>query len=274
MLQRAAAVAPVEVVGLIGPALEEVDLLGQRIAELHAALAASTAPTLAPEPFTTLYQRSLYQSFRSQVRATLQQLRRARRTLEEEAGELADVVLGARDELMGRLGSPRRPRVEAQRIRIHGDLHLGQVLWTGRDFVVIDFEGEPARPIGERRIKRSPLVDVAGMLRSFDYAAQVGLRDLDQRGLVGPGLEEAVPHQWAGWWRDWMSTRFLASYLEHAEPASLLPRDAAAADFLLDTYLLEKALYELRYELANRPAWSIIPLRVLAGLAARRVEPA
>jgi len=270
--QRAMSVTPAEVVSLIGPPLEEVDLLGQRIADLHAALSGGTTPSLAPEPFSTLYQRSLHQSFRSQARETLQQLRRARRSLDEDAGRLADVVLGARDELMGRLGSPHRPKVEAQRIRIHGDLHLGQVLWTGRDFVVIDFEGEPARPIGERRIKRSPLVDVAGMLRSFDYAAQVGVRDVDQRGLLGTGVEAPTTGDWAGWWRDWMSSRFLASYQRHAAPAGLLPRDEETFDFLLDTYLLEKAMYELRYELDNRPRWSIIPLRVLAGVAAPKVE--
>jgi maltose alpha-D-glucosyltransferase / alpha-amylase len=266
-LARSAAEPDVEVDGLVGPALEEVELLGRRIAEMHAALADSSAAPFAPEPFSTLYQRSLYQSFRSQVRRTTQELRRARPNLDAPAAELAEVVLAAPDALMSRLSELRSPRMDAQRIRVHGDLHLGQVLWTGRDFVVIDFEGEPARPIGERRIKRNPLVDVAGMLRSFDYAAQAGQRDLQQRGLVGTAEDERLAAGWAGWWSEWMSARFLRSYLDHAAPTGLLPPDAASLELLLDVYLLEKALYELRYELDNRPAWATIPMRVLARLS-------
>jgi maltose alpha-D-glucosyltransferase/alpha-amylase len=134
------------------------------------------------------------------------------------------------------------------------------VLWTGRDFVIMDFEGEPARPIGERRIKRSPLRDVAGMLRSFHYAAYVALFTLEDRGLVRQ--EDLAALEFAArLWYFWVSVVFSRAYLDVATQASFLPRTREQLQVLLDAYLLEKVIYELGYELNNRPAWVNIPLR-------------
>jgi maltose alpha-D-glucosyltransferase/alpha-amylase len=146
------------------------------------------------------------------------------------------------------------------RIRCHGDYHLGQVLYTGKDFVVIDFEGEPARPISERRIKRPALQDVAGMLRSFHYASQtVYLEATRSAVLHEEDTEKAL--QSLRFWYEWVSAAFLRSYLDVAREAAFLPKTKEELRVLLEAHLLEKALYEVRYELNNRPNWICVPLR-------------
>ena len=140
--------------------------------------------------------------------------------------------------------------------RIHGDYHLGQVLFTGSDFVIIDFEGEPARPLEERRKKRSPLQDVAGMLRSFHYAAYAPLlQQENQESMPTEGLGS-----WAQFWQRWVSAAFLKTYLEVARNSIFIPKEREELSLLLDGYLLDKAVYELGYELNNRPTWVRIPL--------------
>jgi maltose alpha-D-glucosyltransferase/alpha-amylase len=149
----------------------------------------------------------------------------------------------------------------AMRIRCHGDYHLGQVLYTGKDFVIIDFEGEPARSLTDRRLKRSPLRDVAGMLRSFHYATYNALF-FDKS--IGGGLrpeEQQTLEPWARFWYLCVAAVFLKAYLQAAGGASFLPQARDELRVLLDIYLLEKALYELKYELNNRPEWVRIPLR-------------
>src|SRR6185369_1955857 len=151
---------------LIGGYLADAELLGRRTAEMHIALASrDDIPAFAPEPFTPHYQRSIYQSMRTQAVQTLQLLRRRAKDNPE-----AQMVIAREAELQKRFRAVLDGRISGQRIRTHGDYHLGQVLYTGNDFVIIDFEGEPLRPLSERRIKRSALRDVAGMLRSFHYA--------------------------------------------------------------------------------------------------------
>ncbi len=143
-------------------------------------------------------------------------------------------------------------------MRVHSDYHLGQVLWTGKDFVVVDFEGEPARPIGERRIKRLAMADVAGMLRSFHYAAYTAYFD-----HVGGGdqFEHGSPAERAtATWYDGSAATFLASYLEACGDQVFLPESEEELGRLIDVFLLEKALYEVTYELANRPDWLPIPV--------------
>jgi maltose alpha-D-glucosyltransferase/alpha-amylase len=151
------------------------------------------------------------------------------------------------------------------RIRCHGDYHLGQVLYTGHDFVIIDFEGEPARPLSERRIKRSALHDVAGMLRSFHYAAYSALLDREASGVVRP---EDIPilEPWARFWYLWVSAAFLKAYLAEAGQASFIPQSREELQALLDAFLLEKAIYEVGYELNNRPEWVRIPLQGILDL--------
>ena len=147
--------------------------------------------------------------------------------------------------------------------RIHGDYHLGQVLFTGEDFMIIDFEGEPARSLPERRAKRSPLQDVAGMLRSFHYAAFAPL--LGDRARPEDLQQLSTP---ARYWQTWVSATFLKTYLDISSQALYIPGSQLELETLLDTFLLDKAIYELRYELNNRPQWVAIPLEGIAQLLA------
>jgi maltose alpha-D-glucosyltransferase/alpha-amylase len=147
----------------------------------------------------------------------------------------------------------------AARIRCHGDYHLGQVLYTGNNFVIIDFEGEPARPISERRLKRCPLQDVAGMLRSFHYATQAALSG-QARTVLRPE-DSPVLERWARFWYSWVAAAFLKSYLKTAGQAEFLPPNGSQLESLLHIYMLEKAVYEVGYELNNRPGWVKVPLQ-------------
>ena len=246
--------------------LESARLLGRRTAELHAALATDTDdPAFAPEPFTLHYQRSLYQSVGGMVRQSFELLRRRRHSLAETDRALAAWILNQEGVVVERLREALTEPLGALRMRTHGDYHLGQVLHTGRDFVIIDFEGEPARPMSERRMKRSPLIDVAGMIRSFDYAAITALH----QGTVRPeDMADLFP--WAHYWYRLVSATFLRSYLEEAKNGQWLPRRPEALSRLFEIFLFEKAAYELRYELNNRPTWVGIPLRGLQELIEER----
>ncbi|HUF79408.1 MAG TPA: maltose alpha-D-glucosyltransferase [Thermoanaerobaculia bacterium] len=250
-----------EVAAVVGLYPTQAGLLGLRTAELHLALSATTDdPAFAPEPFGELYQRSLYQSMRATTGKSFRQLRRSLRRLPEELRPPAEELLGRREALLARFSGLLGGKIEAVRIRTHGDYHLGQVLWTGKDFVIIDFEGEPARPLSERRIKRSPLRDVAGMLRSFDYAVDAALRELADRGVAAPEQQESLA-SWGRFWYLESAAAFLRAYLETVRGAGIVPEDPEHLRLLLDVYLLEKAVYELGYELDNRPEWAGIPLR-------------
>jgi maltose alpha-D-glucosyltransferase / alpha-amylase len=244
---------------LVATYLESARLLGQRTAELHLALAAVDSPSFTPEPFTPFYQRSLYQSMRNLTEEVFDLLGRKLPDLPDPLRDEANRLLGSKPAVLRRFRSIADSRITAMRTRFHGDFHLGQVLWTGRDFVIFDFEGEPARLLSTRRIKRSPLRDVAGMIRSFHYAAYAGLRDLIARGLASPdSVDQLEP--WAAYWRAWASSAFLKAYLKEAGRAVFVPQDRAELHMLLGIYLLEKAVYELGYELNNRPDWVSLPL--------------
>ncbi|HLI26638.1 MAG TPA: maltose alpha-D-glucosyltransferase [Chloroflexota bacterium] len=255
----------------IGAYLGSAALLGQRTAELHCALAAPTTnPEFAPEPFTPFYQRSLFQSMRALVGPTFEALRQRLDRLPAAAQAEARALLGQESVILARLRAVTTQPLPAARIRIHGDYHLGQVLYTGGDFVILDFEGEPVRPLSERRLKRSPLRDVAGLLRSFHYATAAALIDRQNAGLLS---EEALPQltRWAAWWQLWVSAQFLRAYLttlarEAPEGPPLLPARRDQVQVLLDAFLLEKAVYEIGYELSMRPSWVAIPLRGLRAL--------
>jgi maltose alpha-D-glucosyltransferase/alpha-amylase len=268
LLERAMRPLPEDAAEMVGSYLDSAALMGRRIAELHAALAAETVdPALAPEPFTPHYQRGLYQSLRNLTGRAMQLLRRQLSALPEESAALATTVLAAEKELLQRFQTLTAEPIQAMRIRCHGDLHLGQILFTGRDFMIIDFEGEPARSLGDRRVKRSPLRDVAGVLRSFHYATFTALIDAQNRGLVEPASDAAHDlEDWGRAWCDAVSEAFLGSYLETCGDASWIPADLEALRVLLDTSLLEKAVYELTYELNNRPTWVSVALMGIADL--------
>jgi len=248
---------PEQVNTLIGTYLDSVEQLGRRTAEMHAALAdGPDDPAFTPEPFTQLYQRSLYQSLRNSARRSLQMLRRQRPTAPEHSAAALEQVVSRESELMSRLADVSRRQLTGMRTRCHGDYHLGQVLWTGRDFCIIDFEGEPARALSERRLKWTPLRDVAGMIRSFHYAVR--------RGAIDAADAAAGEHDpMAAYWRYWVTVAYLRSYLSRLRELNpaILPENDADIRLLLDAWLLEKALYEVRYELNNRPDWVTIPLR-------------
>lgn len=251
---------------LAGQYLSLAELLGQRTAEMHAALADSVEPSFQPETFTRLYQRSLYQSLQSELRRTMRALRSRRGQLPDDVLERFDAL--DEEQLQARLDAVRSSRIVAERTRVHGDYHLGQVLWDGEDFVIIDFEGEPSRSVGQRRLKQSPLRDVAGMLRSFEYATHVGMNELVARGHV-ENVETARIRlgPWATLWRDWVTGRYMTGYLTAAVDHTFVPGDPSDLRLLLDAFLLEKACYEVRYELDHRPDWVGIPLEALRELA-------
>ncbi len=259
----------------IGSYLHRLGLLGQRTAEMHAALARiSTDPAFDPEPFTPHYQRGLYQSMRSLTSRSFDLLRKQLKSCNDEVRREAEQVLDRREEIFRQFEDAlKADTVGGKRIRTHGDYHLGQVLFTGRDWVIIDFEGEPARSLGERRIKRSPLRDVAGMLRSFSYASHDALLHEIATGTAAPDsplyaqLKEAIDY-----WQGWVSHVFLASYQATAEPHRFLPEGEEQRKRLLEVYLMEKAVYELNYELNNRPHLVRIPVDGILGLLDRRAR--
>jgi maltose alpha-D-glucosyltransferase/alpha-amylase len=251
---------PPEAETFVGEYLDSAKLIGLRTGELHKTLASDySVRDFSPEPFSILYQRSLYQSLRTQVVQTLKLLKEHAPLFSTPLSETVERVIAAQKKLLQVARRVVGGKIDAVRIRCHGDFHLGQVLYTGKDFVIIDFEGEPARPVSERRIKRSPLRDVAGMLRSFDYAAHVTLLNWRERCLVSdadlPYLES-----WAGYWSKCAGAAFICGYRTSTKGSRLLPADAARLKDLLDFYVLDKAVYELGYELNNRPDWVGIPI--------------
>ncbi len=243
----------------IGGYLETAELLGRRTAEMHSMLASdANDPDFAPEPFTMFYQRSLYQSMRNLTAQTMQTLRRSLPDLPEPLRAEAQRIAVSESELLKRFRLLADRKLTGMRIRYHGDYHLGQVLYTGMDFVIIDFEGEPGRPLSQRRIKRSALTDVAGMLRSFHYVSHAPLFGQAEGVVVRP---EDMPRleRWARFWYCWVSVAFLKGYLGSAAEATFLPESREELQLLLDAFLLEKAIYELSYELNHRPTWVSIP---------------
>ncbi|MDP8236265.1 MAG: putative maltokinase [Candidatus Erginobacter occultus] len=237
--------------------------LGERTAQLHRALASDPDdPAFAAEPEEESDREQGRRSAEELLDRGLQALERMIGKLDPETGQAGRELLGRRDRLRGKIGGRDSGRATGSRIRIHGDYHLGQLLYTGGDAVIIDFEGEPARSLEERRRKRSPLVDVAGMVRSFHYAA-LGPIFLSPRKRPDP---EEIFARTADWYRA-VSGAFLDSYRRiMAGSPGLLPAERKEEDALLDLFLLEKAAYELNYELNNRPDWAAIPIRGLLDL--------
>ena len=255
---------PADVAGRIGAYLATARLLGRRTAELHQALASQpAAPAFIPEPMSELDLRSLHQSCRSRLNDTLYRLRRKLKELPEAHRPLAEAVLQAAPEAQRRFRALLGRKVSGQRIRCHGDYRLRQVLFTGSDFQIFDFEGAATRSLEGRRIKRSPLRDVAGMLRSFDSAAYTVLL-----GRVGVARAEdaARLEPWAQTWSRWVCLAFLKSYLATLGESPILPRSREETGVLLEVLLIERALSELRHELEQHPEWAVIPLKGLARL--------
>ena len=202
---------------------------------------------------------------REQASRHLEWLEAAASQLDEQRRQLATQVLSHRDRLLDQFDALTRLRGRAVRIRCHGDYHLGQVLVTEGDVVILDFEGEPARPLAERRATCSPLRDVAGMLRSFSYAALTGLGAATQ--TRPEDVERLAP--WGDAWEAWVGATFLRAYRTATQNAAFHPVESHDFDALLHAFMLDKAMYELGYELNNRPDWVHIPLNGLIRLHSR-----
>ncbi len=256
----------------IGPYLVSAQLLGQRTAELHLALASAIDDlNFVPEPFSVTYQRSLSHGMRGFAIQVLQLLRQHLRRLPDDVKADARKVLTLEDTIIGSFKDIPKHKISGMRTRCHGDYHLGQVLYTGKDFVTIDFEGEPARHLGERRIKRSPLQDVAGMIRSFHYAARAALRR--QASTVLRPEDIPMLGEWAKSWYLWVSATFLKSYLDIMLDTPIVPQSREGIRVILGVYLLDKALYEVNYELNNRPDWVGLPLQGILQMLEAETEP-
>ncbi|MGE0685813.1 MAG: putative maltokinase, partial [Dehalococcoidia bacterium] len=242
----------------IGGFLESARLLGIRTAEMHAALGSGGPNSaFAAEPYTPHYLRGLYQSLRNMTTNNFGLLARYVRENESTMPEAAHAIV-LEEQVLAHFRRLTGKQMSSSRIRAHGDYHLGQVLYTGNDFVITDFEGEPSRTITERRIRRSPLRDVSGMLRSFSYAVHTALQELRASGLEGAPEERA--RQWGRFWEAWVCSTFLRAYLDEAKRSKTLVADWAEIELLLDVFMLEKVVYEIGYELNNRPDWLVVPL--------------
>jgi maltose alpha-D-glucosyltransferase / alpha-amylase len=173
-----------------------------------------------------------------------------------------------KNEILSVLKNIYKHKIDVTKIRIHGDFHLGQVIFTGRDFILTDFEGEPARSYSERRLKRSPLRDVAGMIRSFHYAAYASLF-LDNQ-IRKSDFPKLIPY--IDQWYHYISQFFMRAYLETVQGSSFIPKSKDDLLILMRTFLLEKAIYELNYEINNRPDWVVIPLRGIKTLMGKEIN--
>ena len=232
---------------------ERVRLLGRRTAEMHLALAAGTDEAdFAPEKFDAVYEHQLLRSMDEAIRGMTRMLEQKAGDLPGKLREEAGAMSRRQGEIMRYMTILMKRPFCAERLRIHGDYHLGQVLDVGDDFCILDFEGEPGRPLRERRAKHTPLRDVASMLRSFDYAAH----------SVAAGLADDG-------WVERVSQSFMEGYLNAARGASFLPRDEEEMQRLLKVCLMEKVVYEVCYELNNRPEWVGIPLRGMMRIVGR-----
>ncbi len=251
---------------LVGHYLDAARLMGKRLAELHLALA-STAddPDFAAEPYSTLYQRSTFQSMQNLLSRVMRTINSRASIVPKDLREQAQLIATHQREIAARFDAFLRCPMSVVRMRIHGDLHLGQILYTGKDFAIIDFEGEPARPLSERRLKRAALRDAAGMLRSFHYAALTSTIEQLRIGALGK-FDFAGMEPWANFWRTWSSWSFLKGYLEAAGHAPFIPKSDNELRILLDAFVMDKAIYELGYELNNRPDWLLIPLLSISQL--------
>ncbi|MEP0321811.1 maltose alpha-D-glucosyltransferase [Bauldia litoralis] len=253
--------------------LDLAKTLGRRTAELHAAFCTPTDHrAFRAEPIKPADINRWAKAATTEATRAIQAVSRAARTLDEADRDEAASLLRARKSIVSRIAEVRDALLglpfDGLKTRIHGDYHLGQVLVVEDDVMIIDFEGEPRRGVAERRQKTSPLRDVAGMLRSFDYAASSAIDHVRTR----TGRHDEGIRRRANAWRDQASADFLAAYWEVADSVGFLPTDQAARDAMLDLFLIQKAAYEIRYEAASRPTWIPIPIRGLLGILTREAD--
>jgi maltose alpha-D-glucosyltransferase/alpha-amylase len=250
---------PPQVDEVVGGYLDVAETLGRRTAEMHLALAQdASVEAFAPEPFSKEDLADVAAGAAGQALKALDALANAQ--IPDALQATVKRLMDSRETLLERFKNGPALEYAISKIRVHGDYHLGQVLWCEGDFYILDFEGEPARPIEARRAKQSPLKDVAGMVRSFDYAAYAAL--FGQTAAGGADVTRLEP--WARLWQVWVTAAFLRGYFKTAHGALFVPAEPSQRDELLELFVLDKALYELNYELNNRPDWIRIPLHGVA----------
>ena len=251
--------------------LRRAQHVGRRVAELQLALASrDDLPDFAPEPIAADDVRTWTESVLQRAERTLDELADRRSDLTENDRQLADALLSHRASLPARLRELLPDNIDAVKIRHHGDFHLGQMLIVKDDVVIIDFEGEPRRSIEDRRRKAPAARDVAGLIRSIDYSAIAALERAlksapDEHGKIARALDG---------WRELSVSAFLSAYRQSLSDARLWPQSLKSADRLLDFFLLEKAFYEIEYELAHRPDWLRVPLAGTWRILSRAERPA
>jgi maltose alpha-D-glucosyltransferase/alpha-amylase len=237
--------------------LGQIAMLGQRTAELHRAFASEeNDPNFKPEPIAAADLAAWTANAKTLAQSAFAALEKARANAAEAVLAAIDGLLTRKDECLRAIDKLGKGAIAASKTRIHGDYHLGQVLVAKNDFYIIDFEGEPARTLEERREKMSPFKDVAGMLRSFEYAEWAALFAIAEH--EADSVPKLLPFATA--WRKCAQQAFLKSYFDTVGDAPSCPKDRAQADRLLNFFTLEKALYEICYEANNRPTWLRIPI--------------
>jgi maltose alpha-D-glucosyltransferase / alpha-amylase len=250
---------------LLGNYLDSIRILARRTSELHTALSSRLdVPDFAPEPFTTFYRQSVYHGMLGQLNRSFELLRSRTRGLAASAQQDISEVLNREGEIRNQLLALRDKRMSGSRIRNHGDYHLSNVLFSGSDWIITNFEGDVNRSLSERRIKRSALRDVATIMRSFHYVAHAALFG-DVPGIVPAREADPQLERWARTWYQWVSQVFLKEYLQIAGAAPFLPQQADELKILLGAYMLERALTEIEYELEQRPQWIRIPVHGILG---------
>ena len=250
----------------IGPFIETARLLGRRLSDLHRALAGCPGPDFTPEPFSTLYQRSLYQAGRTSLQRCLEEAKESLPHLQPPLRARLETVIALEEKAERTLRELTGARLSGARIRCHGDLDLGRILFTGRDFQFIGFDGDPARPSGERRLKRSPLRDVASLARSFQRLGRSALTDLVSRG-VAP-VDSAAAAAWTEVWVRGVLSAVLSGYYDGMEGSGLLPKSQNERTVLIRALLVERLVSDLAGALARNPEASEEPASCLAGLLA------
>ncbi len=252
---------PADIMELLDvPASEQARHLGVRVGEMHRALAASrNLKDFTPEPFSLHYQRSLFAGFQSLVRESYQSQQRNLKRLPEGIQQEVEKILGRKAEVLNVLKRIYAKKLEATKIRIHGNLQLEKILLTGKDVVIQDFGGDPSRSYSERRLKRSPLRDVADIIRSFYYVAYEGFL---QNIQVSPEqTTQLLP--FADFWAHYMSGFFMKAYLGVVQENSFIPNDPNELEVMIETYLLEEAIQDLNYELSHRPDWVQVTVQII-----------
>ncbi|MFL6465311.1 MAG: maltose alpha-D-glucosyltransferase [Bryobacteraceae bacterium] len=248
---------------LIGTYLDLVKIMGRRTAEMHLALSRDSAdPAFSPEPFNDFYRQSLYHGYIGLTNRRLEFVRQRYSEMTGEVQALASKVLDLEPAILAKFKAIFEERIASMRTRFHGRLHLGHMLMTGDDVTIFDFEGDPAQHLSERRIKRCPLRDVASMLVSFGYASQMAIRQFLLTDK-SEALTRSDLRMWLRFWYAHVCAAFMEAYWNVAGHASYMPSSQADQETLLSTYMLERAMLDIRPDISDKPEFAGMPFRLI-----------